>query len=75
MLNKNMCKKCYIDGRKKEYPNSIKDWEKSFNGRWERDIVLCPFASVFEKVDELDIDENPPDKCPYVLEGILLNEL
>ena len=75
MLHKATCKKCYVSKTLEEWKwkHSIRIEEK-FEERWNKGYVICPFAGYASlKQDEVEIDEEPPSRCPYLLEILLLN--
>jgi len=67
MLNKRICKKCYMERRGKD-PNAEYYFEQNWNA-FDNAICGITFAGTLEGVD---IYANPPDKCPYILEQLLV---
>ena len=68
MLNKNICKKCN--------ENSDYDWTDKDEYRWEKGVVWCPFVDGTKAKNylEADINNKPPEYCPYILEQLLQDE-
>jgi len=65
MLNKKLCIKCW-----KNIPYN--GWMKSDEKRWNEGEVICPFKYREKRESTYrDITDNPPSKCPFMLEYIL----
>ena len=60
MLNKEICKKCINKGKWK--------WSSFDDNRWKYRELLC------RKIGEVNVNDNPPNDCKYILEHIITNE-
>jgi hypothetical protein len=83
MLDYNLCRKCYFTRldkvwthlrASKKTPSEI-DWsmecKKIFDYTWEsKKHVLCPCNDY----QEVQVTDNPPNSCPYLLEHTLNEE-
>jgi len=78
MLNKELCKKCWKKREEQlQLEKSLSGWS-SFNEKcWEIEgTVRCPPFSCIKNGENRTryITDNPPSKCPFLLEHILNNQ-
>ena len=70
MLNKKVCKKCWVREEKSFGWNRFKDRE------WrENNVVVCPFEKDALTANHAAMtNEEPPEWCPYAAEHIVSGE-
>ena len=74
MLNKEVCSKCW-NARMISLNGTHIGWLSIDDEHWKKGWVTCPTEFV-DKVSSGKrlIDQEPPDKCPYVLEHIVSDQ-
>ena len=74
MLNKEICYQCHEKNvRRSPYLRIIEDTIiASFHDRWKEGKCFCKVAGHTSWY--VPVDAPPPDKCPYALEHLLVNQ-
>ena len=71
MLNQKICRQCV----EQSIPSFANFAWQVWESRWDEGIACClGGVDVTSKAVDLEVKQEPPDFCPFVLEHVLENE-
>lgn len=73
-MNKQLCKDCVNKLWKENHRSTSLQWLPSDDERWKEGSLYCPHGSHDSDTYDFIMTQEPPAKCPYALEHLVLGQ-
>jgi len=71
-LNKKICERCWNKAGKEIYRWKVGGWQEYDEDQWKDGYIECPSEYVeLGNYNTRKITDEPPSKCPFILEHII----